>query len=376
MKITIVQGAFLPVPPLMGGAVEKQWHGLGREMARRGHEVVHLSRMHPDLPQQGTIDGVKHVRVPGFDYPSSLLKIKMLDLIYTLRVRKHLPPADILVSNTFWLPVFVRDRSRGGICVQVARFPRGQMKYYAHCARLHAVSAAIYKAILEQTPQVKPITKVLSNFLGDGWIEPVPDLSLPREPVVLYVGRVHPEKGIGLLIDAFAKAAPTSWRLEIVGPSEVVTGGGGPDYMAELKGKAAAIADRVVFVGPIFDHAELVKRYERASIFAYPSLAEMGESFGLSPLEGMARGTPAIVSGLDCFGEYLRPDINGVRFDHRAADPVEALATKLRAMIEGWPGLLPMREAGLQTAAEFTVPKAADRYLADFEDVVAGRPAA
>ena len=35
MKITIVQGAFLPVPPLMGGAVENIWFALGQDFARR-----------------------------------------------------------------------------------------------------------------------------------------------------------------------------------------------------------------------------------------------------------------------------------------------------------------------------------------------------
>jgi len=36
--------AFLPVPPVMGGAVEKVWFALGQEFARRGHEVVLVSR--------------------------------------------------------------------------------------------------------------------------------------------------------------------------------------------------------------------------------------------------------------------------------------------------------------------------------------------
>ena len=43
MKITIVLGAFFPVPPIMGGAVEKVWFALGQEFARRGHEVVQIS---------------------------------------------------------------------------------------------------------------------------------------------------------------------------------------------------------------------------------------------------------------------------------------------------------------------------------------------
>ena len=44
MKITIVLGAFFPVPPLLGGAVEKVWFALGPEFVRRGHEVVQISR--------------------------------------------------------------------------------------------------------------------------------------------------------------------------------------------------------------------------------------------------------------------------------------------------------------------------------------------
>ncbi len=51
MRITIVLGAFFPVPPIMGGAVEKVWFALGQEFARRGHEVVQISRTHSTLPQ-------------------------------------------------------------------------------------------------------------------------------------------------------------------------------------------------------------------------------------------------------------------------------------------------------------------------------------
>src|ERR1043166_9204720 len=59
MKITIVTGAFLPVPPIMGGAVEKAWFALGREFARRGQEIVFISRKLPQLPADETADGVK-----------------------------------------------------------------------------------------------------------------------------------------------------------------------------------------------------------------------------------------------------------------------------------------------------------------------------
>ena len=58
MRIAILQGPFLPVPPLRGGAIEKAWFRLGKAFAKEGHEVVHVSRLCDDLPQEETIEGV------------------------------------------------------------------------------------------------------------------------------------------------------------------------------------------------------------------------------------------------------------------------------------------------------------------------------
>ncbi|HEX8350807.1 MAG TPA: hypothetical protein VF598_12665, partial [Hymenobacter sp.] len=103
MKITILQGAFLPVPPKLGGAVEKMWFALGKDFVRQGHEVVHISRMYGDMPAEEWINGVLHKRVSGYATPSSGLRLKWLDLLYTLRVRAIIPSdSDVVVTNTFW----------------------------------------------------------------------------------------------------------------------------------------------------------------------------------------------------------------------------------------------------------------------------------
>src|SRR5450432_138641 len=130
MRITIVTGAFFPVPPLLGGAVEKVWFALGQEFARLGHEVVHISRAHPHLAAREEIAGVQHRRVRGFSQPRSIVRLKLFDLVYSLGVRRVLPPADILVTNTFWLPLLVRGTKRGLLYVHVQRGPKGQMRYY------------------------------------------------------------------------------------------------------------------------------------------------------------------------------------------------------------------------------------------------------
>ena len=91
LRITIVQGAFLPVPPLLGGAVEKAWYALGQEFAANGHTVVHVGRSHEQLPPQNKAGGVSYLRVRGYDTPASLWRLKLLDLVYSIRVRRVLP---------------------------------------------------------------------------------------------------------------------------------------------------------------------------------------------------------------------------------------------------------------------------------------------
>ena len=136
MNITVALGAFLPVPPIMGGGVEKVWFALGQEFARRGHAVTMISRRHPQLPNEETQHGVRHVRLRGFDSPRSMWRRQCEDLLYSLRVVRALPRADILVTNTFWLPVLIRSERYGKLYVHVARFPKKQMGLYRHAARL------------------------------------------------------------------------------------------------------------------------------------------------------------------------------------------------------------------------------------------------
>src|SRR4051812_40911641 len=121
MTITILQGAFLPVPPLMGGAAEKMWFALGKEFAKRGNCVFHVSRLESSLPRHETIAGVQHIRVPGFDSPRSLVLLKLFDLVYTLRASCQLPCSDVIVTNTFWAPILLPFLDRGLVYVDFSR---------------------------------------------------------------------------------------------------------------------------------------------------------------------------------------------------------------------------------------------------------------
>ncbi len=370
MRITIVQGAFLPIPPVLGGAVEKIWFALGKEFASRGHGVSHISRGYGTLACEEFIDGVHHIRVPGFDTPRSLVRLKWRDLLYSCRVLEALPKADVLVTNTFWLPVLPLRPELGKIYVHVARYPKGQVKFYSKAIRLQTVSAALRDAICAQAPRFAPRVKVIPNFVrrsGSISIEP------KRQQSILYVGRVHPEKGIHLLLDAFVRLSVQGlrdWKLRIVGPWEVVHGGGGKQYLGSLRDKSRVLGHSVEWTGPIFDIDALTAEYRRSAFFVYPSLAERGESFGLAPLEAMAEGCPPVVSSLECFNDFIRPGRNGWIFDHRGTNAVGSLADALRTVIAGAHALQPVRECAQQTAQEFSLTRVADQFLSDFEEVV------
>jgi glycosyltransferase involved in cell wall biosynthesis len=372
MKITIVLGAFLPVPAIMGGAVEKAWLMLAMEFAARGHSVTVISRAHARLPSAEMRAGVRHVRVKGFDTPRSLLWLKCLDLFYSVRARFALPRADVLVTNTFWLPVLVRDSKPGRIYVHVARFPKGQLSLYGNASRLQAPSAAVARAIREQVPsKAEKVTVIPYPAPSPLSKEPPPPL-LQREKIILFVGRVHPEKGVHLLVQAFAAQARTlfaEWKLMIVGPVDEKFGGGGKAYMNSLKNSEGPATGQLDFTGPIFDPAELEKILRAARLFVYPSLAERGESFGLAPLEAMTHACAVLVSNLECFGDFIGDSVTGFVFNHRAQDPARVLADKMVDVLSNETILARVAAAGYEKATEYSLPRMADRFLEDFHSL-------
>jgi glycosyltransferase involved in cell wall biosynthesis len=373
MKITIVLGAFFPVPPTMGGGVEKVWFSLAPEFVKRGHDVVMVSRKMPGLPGEETIDGVKHLRVDGFDTPRSLVWLKFLDLIYSLRTMSILPRADIIVTNTFWLPILLRNPKHGRVYVQVARYPKGQMRFYGNAARLQAPSHAVAQAIAVEAPRLAQKVSVVPNPVAESKSASPPPAINDRDKIILFVGRVHPEKGVHVLVDAFAsgaQAAFADWKLMIVGPTQTKLGGGGEAYWASLQRAVEKTEGRISFAGPIFDALELASTFRNARLFIYPSLAERGESFGLAPLEAMAHGCGVLVSNLGCFQDFIRDNDTGFIFDHRKQPTAETLRDKIDNVISDETLLARVAVAGYEKSADYSAGRVAEQFLKDFDLVI------
>ena len=190
---------------------------------------------------------------------------------------------------------------------------------------------------------------------------------------ILYAGRIHPEKGIHLLIEAFVLAQAKglkNWRLVVVGPWRESEGGGGGDYREKLIKQAQAAGGAVEFREPIFNESELVKCYSSAAIFVYPSLAERGETFGLAALEAMASGCVPVVSGLKCFEDFIVHGKNGLVFDHCGDQASVRLSEHLLSLTRDPDLLTKLRSAAFESSRGYALPVVTDRFLADFRAIV------
>jgi glycosyltransferase involved in cell wall biosynthesis len=125
-----------------------------------------------------------------------------------------------------------------------------------------------------------------------------PDDLVKRNNEVLYVGRLHKDKGIETLITAFKRVQheiPDA-ILRIVGPDD--------GALASLRNLVSRLQlkPKVRFTGTLTGQ-EKVKAYQRASAVAYLSRYEI---FGLVPFEALMCGTPVVTTRDTGCGEMLR----------------------------------------------------------------------
>ncbi|NUQ68874.1 MAG: glycosyltransferase [Phycisphaerales bacterium] len=106
-------------------------------------------------------------------------------------------------------------------------------------------------------------------------------------PTLLFVGRIHPVKGLEHLIEAMALVRTSGARLTIAGTGDEA-------YVAQLRALATAkgVADSIQWAGFV-EGAAKEALYASAAAFVLPSSQE---NFGLVLFEALAAGTPVITT--------------------------------------------------------------------------------
>lgn len=105
---------------------------------------------------------------------------------------------------------------------------------------------------------------------------------------LLFLGRVHPVKGLDILLPAWKvlQSSFPEWRLQIVGPDN-------RGHQAKMIALAENLGlRRIEFCGPRYGKAK-TQTYANADLFVLPTYSE---NFGMAVAEALAAGTPAVVT--------------------------------------------------------------------------------
>ena len=183
----------------------------------------------------------------------------------------------------------------------------------------------------------------------------------PSVPLVLYVGRFAPVKGIRRLLNAIARLQDHR-KLQLM-----LIGGDGPDspVTTALRQQVhhLGIADRVFFAGRIAQR-DLPLYYNAADVLV---VASYYESFGLVALESMACGTPVVTTPVGAMESIVHNGING---EVIASPSVGALASGLDRAIRRWWRNPPSAARVRDTVRKFRWSKVADAVVQEYETVL------
>ncbi len=303
---------------LADGGVVVAVMDLCREFAARGHSVTLLACDDTDVPDAWCAGAPGSPRLLRLEPPS--LPIGLFSPGQLRAARDAIAGADVLHLHGAWTPSnvqFAAIARRAGVPYVVSIhgmlddwcMAQKRLKKSLHLAlagrrtleragAVHCTAAAELEQSRKRFPRAR--AAVIPLFLD---LEPFSDPPGPEEaraafdslanegPHVLFLSRLHPKKGLELLIDA-ANLLRTRGRACTL----TVAGSGDPAYERSLRERVRSLDldDRVRFVGFVGGRLK-ISLLRACDLFVLPSSQE---NFGYVLFEAMAAGTPVVASRL------------------------------------------------------------------------------
>lgn len=355
MKVAFISQPWSYCPPMRDGSISVWTLEVARRLSSKCRVIVY-SRKGKGFSAVEHVEGVEHRR---FSIKQDRLLLKALEGLGV----SHFRGTPLFATTPYYLPYILRVaidlRKQGCDIVHVHNFsqflpiirklnPGIHPVLHMHCEwlaqldwelvdkRLRCASMVagcsdyITHQIRQRHPHYSPRCHTIVNGVDIDRFRVAHDekVSMESEKVILFVGRITPEKGLHLLLPAFhmvLQEYPRA-RLRIIGPEAVtpksyivelerqnsgLTGLGNfyeKSYLQHLKESMQPfVRERVTFVGHVA-HDDLVSEYQAADILVNPSLSE---SFGMALIEAMATGLPVVATRVGGMTQIIKHGESG-----------------------------------------------------------------
>jgi glycosyltransferase involved in cell wall biosynthesis len=402
MKIAIVSQPFDRVHlPVEGGSIKIWTHEVARRLAK-SHDVVVYARRGRRQASRELFEEIEYRRISAVSEPALLARLKW-------QWPASKPPFSRAFAYSTYFSRVAVDACRikpdyilihnysQGIPILRAFHPKARVALLMHCLWLQQLDPQMLSGRLCRADALCGC----SDFVSEGIRRAFPQYASRVRTIyngvdlarfssatrgfrgrVLFVGRISPEKGIHVLLEAFERVLrrhPFA-QLDIVGPGSVLTrellaDQGGDDLVSALaplchQGYVDAIRSRIPpsiapsihFAGNV-SYSRLVEYYRHAEVFVFPSVIH--EAFGLPVAEAMASGLPVVAAHSGGISEIVRHGQTGLLVPR--GDPAE-LAEAIGLLLDDPERCQRMGRAGTERAAEFTWARTVEQLLAAFEN--------
>ncbi len=323
MRVCLVS---LDYKPFRSSGLAKYAEDLARGLRESGLAVTVLAARRPGLPARHQVDGVEVWRLPigasdwiGHAFRAArflrqLERRERFDVVHFLDVHFAYAYRGPYVAS-LWQSFRQRLTARQGRPYHTGSLDCLRRQAYYRLARklMEAPSLARADSLIASCRATRaefirhyglPPEKVALGVQGidTDHFRPLPDdglrrrLGLAGARVLLFVGFITPRKGLEYLAAAL-RALPPDVHL-------VVAGRWDPRYRLRVLHALGAARPRLHEVGVVED-ADLPLYYSMADVYVSPSMLE---GLGITPIEAMACGTPAVVTSASSGPEEVGRD--------------------------------------------------------------------
>ncbi len=241
---------------------------------------------------------------------------------------------------------------------------RWMRRFYNTCDHVLAPSALTQNVLRDRCGVQTPVSVVPTAIPAPPYVLARPaetrsEFGLPPDArVLLYVGRLAPEKNLDLLLRAFAIIAAKTTDTYLV-----LAGSGKSRRVLEAHAKALGIHRRTRFAG-FLGRTKLDPLYQAADIFLFPSKTE---TQGLAVGEALAAGLPCIVVNSGGAPEAIRDGVDGYLVEDRA----DAMAARALALLTDPSRRRAMAEEARRGAASRVPEAVGGRIIKIYEELIA-----